>query len=88
MIGKLFEFMEFINIINKVAKFFVYTMLACILFVNVFGLQEIYSGIPKIYVKESNQYQIMLDSEVIKLTLILALLEALDNALSIMLKNR
>ncbi len=87
MIEKILNILELINVFNKVAKFIIYIMLACILFVNAFGLQEIYSGIPQIYVKDSNKYQIMLDSEVIKLTLVLALLEALDNILSIKLRK-
>lgn len=81
-------FAEGFNILNKLAKIILYVMLASILFVNVFGLQEVFSGVPRITVTDKDKYQFLLDSEVLKLTLIIALLEATDNFLSILLSKR
>lgn len=76
--------LKVVSILTKCAKFILYIMLACILFVNVFGLQDVMLGVPKISLSDKEEYQFLLDSEVLKLTLILVVLEALDNIVTLM----
>ncbi|MEK8196278.1 MULTISPECIES: hypothetical protein [Lysinibacillus] len=68
----------------RIAKTIIYGWLAIILACNIYGVETIFSFIPNIKVTHnSGELQFLLDKRTLQFTFHLAILEALDNYLTI-----
>ena len=81
--------MQYIQYVVRRFKAMIYAWLAIILCCNIHGVEAVFDFIPSVTVTSNNgELQIYLNEKILVYTLYLAVLEAIDNYLTISIKRK